>query len=327
MAVPNRVNPWIGLILALAVFLAIPLIASPFHIMLLTQVIIFALFAVSYNLLLGYSKLLSFGHAMFFGLGAYSVAVFLIRFPGLSFFGGVLVAVAITTVAGFLIGCLLLRHKGASFALLTLAFNALFFAIATKWYSVSGGDDGLSIRRPDIHLGGLTLNLSNRVILYYVILLICGTVIAFCWYFTRTAMGRTVLLMRENEERMRFVGYSTAISRLILFTFTAALAGLAGALYTFFFGFVALDAISINMTATVLLMTFIGGTDYFLGPIVGAAFYIYIKDYLSDVTEHWPFFMGLFFILLVLFAPAGLTGGAKKIAEYFRSRRRQPSQA
>ncbi len=326
MEASQRSHQWIGLAACLAGLVILPHIVKPFQVRLLTEVMIFSLYAVSYNLLLGYSGLLSFGHAMFFGLGAYTAAVFLIRMPQMAFLGSIAMAVALTTVVGFLIGCLLLRHKGSSFALLTLAFNALFFVVATKWYAVSGGDDGLSFKRPSLDLGYYSLRLTDRINFYYVALLITGAAIAFCWYFTRTAMGQTVLLMRENEERMRFMGYSTSVSRLVLFTFTAAFAGLAGALYAHFFAFVSIDAISINMTTTVLLMTFIGGIQYFIGPIVGSAFFIYIKDFLSDLTDRWPLIMGLFFIVLVLFAPGGLTGIGARVLESWRSRKRKCSQ-
>jgi branched-chain amino acid transport system permease protein len=120
-------------------------------------------------------------------------------------------------------------------------------------------------------------------------------------------MGQTVLLMRENEERMKFLGYNTNISRLILFTFTGALAGLAGAFYTLHFQFVSQSAISVDMTTTVLLMTFVGGTGTFWGPILGALVYIIVQNYLSDITDRWPLFMGLIFVVMVLLIPGGLS--------------------
>jgi len=295
----------------------IPLWFPPYQVTLVTEVIVFALYAVSYNLLLGYAGLLSFGHALFFGTGAYAAAVALNHIPGLSIFGAVVIAVIVTTVTGFVLGGLLLRHKGAYFALLTLAFNALFYAVATKWYSVTGGDDGLSVTRPDISLGIVDLNMSDITIFYYFTLIVVGLVILFSWYFTRTAMGRTVLLMRENEERMKFLGYNTNLSRLILFTFTGALAGFAGAFYSLFFQFTSISAISIDMTTTVLLMTFIGGTGSFTGPILGALVFTYLQDFLSDITDRWPIIMGLIFILMVLYVPGGLSGMLSSLKKRF----------
>lgn len=296
------------LIIALFVIGAsMPLLIKKYQLNMLTEIILFALYAVSYNLLLGYAGLLSFGHAMFFGVGAFTVAVALIHIPGLSMWNAILLALFTTTAAGFVTGGLLLRHKGSYFALLTLAFNSLFYAVATKWHTITGGDDGLSITRPDLHLGFTTIKMAQIASFYYVTLIVVGAALVFCWYFTKTAMGQTVLLMRENEERMKFLGYNTNISRLILFTFTGALAGLAGAFYTLHFQFVSQSAISVDMTTTVLLMTFVGGTGTFWGPILGAFVYIIVQSYLSDITDRWPLFMGLIFVSMVLLVPGGLS--------------------
>ena len=284
-----------------------PALLKKYHLNMLTEIIIFSLYAVSYNLLLGYAGLLSFGHAMFFGLGAFMTAVSIIHIPGLSLWNAILIGLMTTVVAGFVIGSLLLRHKGAYFALLTLAFNSLFYAVATKWHSVTGGDDGLSIKRPDLHLGFTTISMASLTHFYYLTLIVVGAAIVFCWYFTHTAMGKTVLLMRENEERMKFLGYNTNISRLILFTFTGAVAGLAGTFYTLHFQFVSISAISVDMTTAVLLMTFVGGTTTFWGPILGAFVYIILQNYLSNITDRWPLFMGFIFVFMVLFISGGLS--------------------
>jgi branched-chain amino acid transport system permease protein len=309
---------WTLFVLIMGVIL--PLGAKQYQLAILTEIIIFALFAVSYNLLLGYAGLLSFGHAMFFGTGAYTVAIVLNHIPGLSFFGAVIVSVTVTTATGFAVGSLLLRHKGVPFALLTLAFNALFYAIATKWHSITGGDDGLSIRLPDINLGFAQVKTADITVFYCIALLIIGLVILFCWYFTHTAMGQTVLLMRENEERMKFLGYNTNVSRLILFVFTSFLAGLAGTFYTLFFQFTSITAISIDMSTIVVLMVIIGGTGSFIGPILGACVYIYLQDFLSDITDRWPFIMGLIFIFMILYVPRGLSGLIDSLIERLRGR-------
>jgi branched-chain amino acid transport system permease protein len=309
----------IAVLFALGVLM--PFVIKKYHLNMLTEIIVFALYAVSYNLLLGYAGLLSFGHAMFFGMGAFTVAVALIHIPGISLWNAVLMALLMTTAVGFVTGGFLLRHKGAYFALLTLAFNSLFYAVATKWHKITGGDDGLSITRPDLHLGFATVKMSVLTNFYYVTLAVIGAAIVFCWYFTKTAMGQTILLMRENEERMKFLGYDTNISRLILFTFTGALAGLAGAFYTLHFQFVSQTAISVDMTTTVLLMTFVGGTGTFWGPILGAFVYIIVQNYLSDVTDRWPLFMGLIFILMVLLIPGGLSQIIHWIRDLFPRKR------
>jgi len=310
----------ISLITIGALFLVgafMPSLLKQYHLNMLTEIIIFSLYAVSYNLLLGYAGLLSFGHAAFFGLGAFATAVAIIHIPGISLWNVVLIGVAATLIAGFVLGGLLLRHKGSYFALLTMAFNALFYAVATKWHSVTGGDDGLSITRPDLNLGFTTIPLNSLTNFYYLTLVIMGLAIVFCWYFTHTAMGKTVVLMRENEDRMKFLGYNTNISRLILFTFTGVIAGLAGVFYTFHFQFVSISAISIDMTTAVLLMVFVGGTKTFLGPILGAFVYIILQNYLSNITDRWPLLMGVIFVLMVLYVPGGLSEVIMNIKQRF----------
>jgi len=319
--ISQKKAPYLVIAALFALGILMPFVIKKYHLNMLTEIIVFALYAVSYNLLLGYAGLLSFGHAMFFGMGAFTVAVALIHIPGLSMWNAVLMALMMTTAVGFITGGFLLRHKGAYFALLTLAFNSLFYAVATKWHKITGGDDGLSITRPDFHLGFTTIKMAALTNFYYVTLMVIGAAIVFCWYFTKTAMGQTVLLMRENEERMKFLGYNTNICRLILFTFTGALAGLAGAFYTLHFQFVSQSAISVDMTTTVLLMTFVGGTGTFWGPILGAFVYIIVQNYLSDITDRWPLFMGLIFILMVLLIPGGLSQIIHSMRDLFCGKR------
>jgi len=309
-----------GMPLLFLLMLGLPFILSRFHLRLMTEAIIYSLYAVSYNLLLGYAGLLSFGHAMFFGVGAFFTAITIKHTAGMPFLGVVALATLFTTLVGLTVGVLLLRVKGTPFALLTLAFNALFFAVGTKWHSLTGGDDGLSLAPPPIDLGFMMVNTTQGVNIYYITLLLVGLAIAFCWYFTKTAMGQSVLLMRENEERMRFLGYNTNVTRLILFTFTGAMAGLAGSFYALFNAFVSLDAVSLDMTTKVLLMTFIGGAGNFAGPVLGSFFYTYVQDFLSDLTDNWPLIMGLLFIGMVLFAPGGLSGLIRDMADKFTRR-------
>jgi branched-chain amino acid transport system permease protein len=227
-------------------------------------------------------------------------------------------------LVGFTLGMLLLRQTGASFALLTMAIGGMFATIALKWSDVTGGDDGICIFRPDINLYLFQLNTTSVTVFYYVSVFFIGIATFCCWYFTRTSMGQTVLLIRENETRMQFLGYNAAISRLILFTVAASFAGLAGSLYMLFIGTVAYDVISIPMSATALLITFIGGIGSFFGPWLGAAFYIYVQDLLSGITTRWPFFMGIIFILMVMFQREGLAGLLSRYLEgsrWLRDRR------
>jgi branched-chain amino acid transport system permease protein len=305
-------------------FLLAPLVFGPSQIMMLNEIMIFALYAMSYNLLLGYGGLLSFGHSVFLGFGAYITGVLLVHYPEFPFLALILISTSGTLLVGFTLGMLLLRQTGASFALLTMAIGGMFATIALKWSDVTGGDDGICIFRPDINLYLFQLNTTSVTVFYYVSVFFIGIATFCCWYFTRTSMGQTVLLIRENETRMQFLGYNAAISRLILFTVAASFAGLAGSLYMLFIGTVAYDVISIPMSATALLITFIGGIGSFFGPWLGAAFYIYVQDLLSGITTRWPFFMGIIFILMVMFQREGLAGLLSRCLEgsrWLRDRR------
>jgi branched-chain amino acid transport system permease protein len=307
-------------IFGLGALIAMPWVLGGYSLRLLTEAIIFSLYAVSYNLLLGYAGLLSFGHAMFFGVGAFAVTVALQHIAGLPLLLAVLMATLFTALVGLVVGMLLLRVKGTPFALLTLAFNALFFSIGVKWTAVTGGDDGAIVNVPNIHIGSVSLNMSNGPTVYFVTLAVVGSAIAFCWFFTHTAMGQSVLLIRENEERMRFLGYNTHVSRLILFVFSGALAGLAGAFYAILHAFVSLDVISIAMTTKVLLMTFIGGIGQFIGPVLGAVFFTYFQNFISELTDNWPLIMGVLFIAMVLWTPGGLSGMIRSAGAWIAGR-------
>ena len=248
---------------AVAFFLASPLFFGASRIMMINEIMIFALYAMSYNMLLGYGGLLSFGHSVFLGFGAYVTGVLLVNFPEFPFLALLLFSTIGTLLLGLTLGLFLLRQTGASFALLTMAIGGMFATIALKWSSVTGGDDGICIFRPAINLYFLKLDTTDITVFYYISVLVVGIATFCCWYFTRTCMGRTVLLIRENENRMKFLGYSAAVSRLILFTVAAAFAGLAGSLYMLFIGTVAYDVIGIPMSSMALLITFIGGSVTF----------------------------------------------------------------
>jgi branched-chain amino acid transport system permease protein len=320
MTVRQMQRYWLLYFFGLGVLIAMPWVLGGYSLRLLTEAIIFSLYAVSYNLLLGYAGLLSFGHAMFFGVGAFTTAVALEHIAGLPLLLAIMIATLFTALVGLVVGILLLRVKGTPFALLTLAFNALFFSIGVKWTSVTGGDDGAIVNVPNIHLGMVSLNMIDGPTVYFITLVIVGSAIAFCWYFTRTAMGQSVLLIRENEERMRFLGYNTHVSRLILFVFSGSLAGLAGTFYAVLHAFVSLDAVSIAMTTKVLLITFIGGIGNFFGPVLGAVFYTYFQNFISELTDSWPLIMGVLFIAMVLWTPGGLAGMIHSAATWFAGR-------
>lgn len=303
-----------------------PFIIGEVYLNLLIEIIIYSLYALSFNILLGYGGLLSFGHSVFLGVGAYVTGIILLRAPDFPFLAVILISGLGTLVLGLGLGSLLLKQTGPAFALLTLAFNGIFATIAIKWKSVTGGDDGICIFRPTINLGAILLDTTDVTVFYYLCLVLIGGLTFLLWRFTKTAMGHTVLLLRENEGRMPFLGYNPALARLILFTLSATVAGIAGSFYMLFFGTVAYNIIGVEMTAIALLMTFIGGVGMFFGPLLGAAFYTYVQNLLSGITNKWPFFLGIIFILMVLYQPKGLIGIFSGIASRIGSLRRRTGQ-
>jgi branched-chain amino acid transport system permease protein len=293
-----------------ALLLAAPRILTIVQTRMLTEIAYFALFAVSFNFLFAYAGLLSFGHAAYFGLGAYVTAVALKKVVGLHLLLAVGLGGAAAALGGAIIGFFCVRRKGAYFALLTLAFNQFLWAIAWKWREVTGGDDGIGriVPRKPVDLGILSIDFMRVENKYYFTLVVVVLCFALGWYLMRTPFGNTVRAVKGNEERASFLGYNVNRSKLLIFTLSAGFAGVAGSLFAVFQDFVATSAISMGMSTEVLFMAFLGGTGSFFGPILGAAIFVYFTDWISSLTEHWEFILGVLFIILVLYFHQGFIG-------------------
>ena len=304
-------NKKIYLAAGTAAFLLIifPFVAPKFQLRMITEIIILTLFAMTWKMMLNEGGMFSFGHAVYFGLGAYASVLGWLHIPGLSFMGGILLGAIAAAAVAFLLGAFLVRMSGTYFALLTLAFNQLIWAIVWKWRDVTGGDDGLGkFPKPDL----LGLSMKNPVTFYYVSVLIIGICLFLCWYFTKTPFGNVTMSIKSNEERAKFVGFNVNASKLVILTLLGFFAGVSGALYAQFQEFIATSVIDLGMSTNVLFMAYIGGTGYFWGPLVGSGIFVYLSEYLSSFTERWEFILGIIFILVVLFAPQGILGTIKK---------------
>ena len=295
-----------GLAVVLILF---PFFAPKFQLRMVTEIIILTLFAMTWKMMLNEGGMFSFGHAVYFGLGAYASVLGWLHIPGLSFISGILLGALTSALVAFILGAFLVRMSGTYFALLTLAFNQLVWAIVWKWRDLTGGDDGLGkFPKPDL----FGLSMKNPVTFYYVALLIIGAGLYFCWYFTRTPMGNVALSIKSNEERAKFVGFNVQSTKLIFLTMLGFLAGISGALYAQFQEFIATSVIDLGMSTNVLFMAYIGGTGYFWGPLVGSGIFVYLSEYLSSFTDRWELILGLIFIAVVLFAPQGIMGFVRK---------------
>lgn len=293
---------------AVALFaLFLPVIIPEIKIHLAIEILIFALFAISFNLVLGTLGMLPFGFAAFFGMGAYISALMFNHMPGTPLVVILLSGAVSGLISAIFVGFFCVRLSGTYFALITLAFQMFFFAVAVKWREVTNGDDGMGVIRPEVYLPGLgKLSLMNITNLYYIILFFVVLGILAAYLFLKTPLGNSAMSMRENGERASFLGYNVFLTKLTVFSFAGLIAGLAGGLFVLFEEFVGTTAIDVNMSFTVVVMAIIGGTGRFFGPILGVIFYLLFQDWISDLTKNWWLILGIVFIAVVLFLEGGL---------------------
>jgi branched-chain amino acid transport system permease protein len=274
-----------------------------------TRVLVLGLAAMSVNFLLGFTGVLSFGHAAYFGLGAYGAGLalkFLAPSSPLALICGTLLG----GVAGAILGALLARRRGVYFAMVTIAFGQVFYYIAFQWSSVTGGDDGLrGFTRQPLDLGFTKIDiLSNANAFYYFVLLCLALVVAVMGLILRSPFGRTMIAIRENERRARFLGIPVDHHIWIAFSLSCFFMGFAGALYALLNNFADPRGLHYSQSGDFVMMAVMGGMRSFWGPLLGAAVFVVLQDYLSSITVNWMSFVGALFIAIVLFFPRGLLG-------------------
>jgi branched-chain amino acid transport system permease protein len=268
---------------------------------------------MSVNFLLGFTGVLSFGHAAYFGLGAYGAGM-LLKYLAPSTTLGILVGVLAGTIAAAVIGALIVKLRGIYFAMVTIAFGQMFYFIAFRWNSVTGGDDGLTgWERLPIDLGFTRIDiLSNAEAYYYLVLLIFAVSVGIMALIIRSPFGRTLLSIRENERRARFLGIPVEMHIWIAFVISCFFASLAGTLYALLNNFADPRTLHWTLSGNFVIMAVVGGMRSFWGPLIGAAIFVVLQDYVSSYTQNWMFFIGIFFVLIVLFFPRGVLGIVRK---------------
>ena len=274
-----------------------------------SRVVVLGLAAMSLNFLLGYTGVLSFGHAAYFGLGAYGAGMTLkYLVPSTSL--GILVGTLVGTLAAAIIGPLIIRLRGVYFAMVTIAFGQTFYFIAFRWNTVTGGDDGLiGWTRQPLDFGFARIDiLHNPVAFYYLILVLFALATGSMAWLLRSPFGRTLLAIRENERRARFLGIPVDQHIWISWVISCCFVSLAGALYALLNNFVDPRALYWTQSGDFVIMAVLGGMRSFWGPLLGAAIFVVLQDYLSSQTQNWMSFVGLFFVLVVLFFPRGVLG-------------------
>ena len=276
---------------------------------LVTQVLILGLAATALNFLLGFTGVLSFGHAAYFGLGAYGCGL-TIKYLVPSSTLGLLVGVVVGTLAAAIIGPLIVRLRGVYFAMVTIAFGQVFYFIAFRWNNVTGGDDGLGgFERQPIQLGGLSIDIAhNQMLFYYFVLLFFAIAVAAMGILLRSPLGRAQLAIRENERRARFLGLNIERHIWLAWVISCGFTSLAGALYALLNNFADPRLLYWSFSGDLVIMTVLGGMRSFWGPLLGAALFVVLRDTISSHTENWMSFIGLFFVLVVLFFPRGILG-------------------
>jgi len=274
-----------------------------------SRVVVLALAAMALNFLLGYTGVLSFGHAAYFGLGAYGTAL-TIKYLAPSTPLAMLVGIAVGTAAAAIIGPMIVRLRGVYFAMCSIAFGQVFYFIAFQWRSVTGGDDGVSAwHRVPLDLGFASVNiLEDNKAFYYFALAVFAVCVAIMAFLLRSPFGRTLLAIRENERRARFLGVPVDRHIWISWVISCGFVSVAGSLYALLNDFTDPRALRWDMSGNFVIMAVLGGMRSFWGPLIGAAIFIVLQDYLSSQTENWMSFIGLFFVLVVLFFPRGVLG-------------------
>lgn len=295
--------------LALLLLLAFPLIGDKFYLQLLSKIMLMAIFAMSLDLLVGFTGLVSLGHAAFFGLGGYALWFLSPKYAAADLYLSLPAALGVTALAALVVGLLVLRSSGVYFIMVTLAFAQMFYyyALGAKWM---GGSDGAYVYvRPDASLAGWApFDLGNYVHFYYVALLLLGLVYLLLRMIVASPFGRVISAIRSNEGRTRALGFPVFRYKLASFVIAGALAGLAGYFNAAQFGFVNPDLFGWRLSGAVLMMVILGGMGSLHGPILGAFVLVLLEDYLSGATRHWLLPMGLFIIFAVLLLPRGIGG-------------------
>lgn len=303
------VLPAIAVIVALAVLALLPQFLGSYYVGLMALVLIFGIFAISLDLLLGQCGLPSLGHAASFGTAAYVAGYLSLKvannFP-VNFVAGIAAAAIIAAIFGLLV----LRTRGIYFLMITLALGQVLFGIALKWKSATGGDDGMpGIPRPNLSLISWDLTPVNSY--YYFTLLFFVLACVFMYFLIRSPFGHSLRGIRESESRMMALGYNVWAHQYVAFILAGVFAGLAGILFVYYNNMVSPKDLHLIASAKVLLMVILGGSGTFIGPILGAAVIVLLENIVSGITERWTLVLGVIYVLVIMLAPSGLLGPLK----------------
>ena len=297
----------------LAAVVLLPVVVRP---VIAAEIWIFAIFGLGANLLMGYTGLLSFGQATFFGTGAY-VAGYLLKHHAINAFVALGVGIGVGAFSALLVGYLCVQRSGIYFIMLTFALNQLFYFVAYQWTSVTGGEDGMpGIGRPAM----LGIDFGNPLTYY---IYVSALFLFSFWVMKRiveSPLGKILQAIRENEVRAEAVGYNVPRFKLLAFVIAGAFSGLAGVLYAMLFGIMPLEAIGFVASGNVVFATLIGGSGSLYGPIIGSFVFIWLSESMSVVWERWPLLLGVAFVIVVLFFRGGVVEAWARLASWWETR-------
>ncbi|HEX7385845.1 MAG TPA: branched-chain amino acid ABC transporter permease [Castellaniella sp.] len=289
------------------------MVSSATTLSILTQAGIFALFATGVGILLKQNGMVSFGHAAFFGISAYCVAICLqeTQWPAELI---ILISLVATTLFGFVLALIIVRVPGIAFAMLTLAFGQLFYQLALKSRHLTGGADGISIAWPDTLFGIPTSTLLENHVIFTICWVILILTLALLVWLHHSRFGQTTEAIRDNAERATFIGIRPTIPRAMIFALSALITAAAGILAAFNSGFISPDSLHWSVSGTVLMMVVVGGYWNITGPALGAVIYVVAKDWIGDLSTHWLSLFGILLIVIVVFTDNGISGALNHLA-------------
>lgn len=283
-----------------------------------SEILIYAIAALGFNLLLGYTGLVSFGHGIFFGVAAYAASIIQVQLMPGFIIPPMILSILFTTLIGVGIGFLSLRLSGVYFSLLTLSFAAMTFYIIYRWTSFTGGEDGYGgMERPTM----FGVDLNDQTAFFYLVLVVFVITVFVLWRVVNSPFGSVLKAIRENSQRTAFIGYDVRRYRLISFTLSAFFVGIAGSMFPFLKYYIGAELVHVHHSGEILALTILGGSRHFMGPALGALFFILFRELLSEYTASWQLLFGLMFMGFILFSPKGLMGLAEvTFAPLFRKK-------
>jgi len=313
---------WIGGSLALAALLAYPHLFGIYFTNVFVTFAIFALYAVAFNLLLGYTGLLSFGHAMFFGAGGYGTALALTHIKSLPLLPALGIGVAAALALALVLAPLMVRVGGTAFSMLHLAFAQLMYVLALKLRAITGGEDGIGgFPIPPLRIPGLvSVDMKNPANFYYFAAVVLGLGVFVLWFVTKTPFGSVMVGVRDNPRRVAYLGFRVPQTKAVVYLLSAGFTGVAGSVFALFQNLVSADALHVLNSFTPVTMTMIGGIGSFFGPILGAAIFGIISELTSRYTERVDLVVGLILILVIMYAPLGFMGAVETVRTWSRAR-------